>query len=154
MSTEQAPIDPVLQQYFDQVERYDRADFEAALRELFDSVNAGEKPLPVAVLSARSERAPMWRETYSRLWMPIISTEPHWGIRPDGVRALFYRGDLDRLTRKQIGRVIAAHVQRFNLAPWDVEATLFDPEHGLPVLADDVLPCGELPGLLDYLASF
>lgn len=154
MSEQQAPIDPDLRRYLDALERYDRADFEPALREIWDACNAGEKPLPVAVLSARSERAPLWRETFDgRLWMPIRSSVPHWGTRPDGTRALFYHGDLERISRKQIGRVVAAHVQRFSMSAWDVEATIFDGDHGLPVLADEVLPIGELAGLLDYLAS-
>lgn len=65
---------------------------------------------------------------------PVAATA--WS--PEGARKEFYKVRVASLTPEQRARLVPHLCARFQLEPAEVERSLDDPEHGLPVLAEDL----------------
>jgi hypothetical protein len=95
--------------------------------------------LPTATIAADSPRAERFIAVFGSRTVPIISPLPHRSLAPgypDGVEML--RVDVSRLTEEQMERAIQNAAERFNLPVEDVRADFLDPEHGLPILREDM----------------
>ena len=57
---------------------------------------------------------------------------------PDGTVQTFYRVDIDRLTAQQKDAVAEFITKRFCFSLDEVLADMANPDHGMPILADDV----------------
>ena len=90
-----------------------------------------------ATLNAASPRAREWDRVFATRTVPLESPYPVTNDSPAGVR-VFYRVAVAQLTPAQRERLIEHLAVKYNEAPSLVAATLDDPEHGLPILAEDV----------------
>ena len=94
-----------------------------------------------ATISNSSPRHASWLRIFGADTVQILSpvptpgTSPHHNA-PDGAR--FYRLDVAALTAQQRARLIAENAEKFDLDESEVERDLDDPDHGVPILADDV----------------
>ncbi len=91
-----------------------------------------------AMIRDSSPRAAAWRDVFGGDTVPILSPLPIKASGPDG-DAEFYRLDVAALDTAQRGRLVSHLCRRFKLQHIDVEHLIDDPNHGVPILADDVV---------------
>ena len=93
-----------------------------------------------ATIRPDSPRASLWLGVLGTVTVPILSPMPTRGTSPHhpAPGALFYALDVAALTPQQRARLVAATAERFGLSVAQVERDFDDPEHGVPILADDV----------------
>ncbi len=87
-------------------------------------------------ISPDSERADWWREAYGSLEVPLESATLEIAEGPFGPD-LFYKVDIERLTKEQIGNAIVFIHKRFGVPIDEVREGVLNQE-GIPVLASDV----------------
>jgi hypothetical protein len=97
---------------------------------------------------ASSPRAGDFLRVYESRTIPLKSPLPTRGRKPDGTEALFYKVDLAALRPDQLERVVSFAMERFGLSEAEVRQTFDDPDHGLPILADDVTVSTDTPWFL------
>lgn len=90
------------------------------------------------MLRASSPRAADWLRVFGGLEVPLCSPVAVWARLPGRI-AEVYRVDVGRLTADQIERAVAHLAERFGRPADEVRADLLNPEHGLPLLASEVL---------------
>lgn len=84
-----------------------------------------------------SPRADEWRAVFGSTEIPLKSLLTVENDSPAGVRQ-FYLVDVAKLDEDQLERVVAHVADKFGIAKDAVAADL-NSDHGLPILADDVL---------------
>lgn len=93
---------------------------------------------PTATISSSSTRAAEWMRVYGSLTIPIKSPVPVAGSAPGLESVRFYHVNVAELTADQRGRLVTFICEKFRRSPAEVERDLDDPDHGVPILADDV----------------
>jgi hypothetical protein len=93
---------------------------------------------PYGIISARSPRYPAWRLVFGSATLPLTSWVPCRALKPDGTEAEFYKCDLGRLTAAQRCRLVVHLVNKTGMPQSEIEAALNHPDHGLPILAEDL----------------
>ena len=83
------------------------------------------------------ERAADWQKIYGSDTVCIQSPIPTRANLPGHPDALIYMLDLNEMTADQTERLVAHIAQRFNIPPLEVARDL--QQHGVPILADDVI---------------
>jgi hypothetical protein len=91
-----------------------------------------------AIIASDSPRAARWREVFGSEVIPLVSPVAVRGQVLGMESARFYKLDVRRLSDDQRHRLEAYLCGRFRLSRDEVRESL-DGEHGLPILADDVL---------------
>lgn len=91
-----------------------------------------------ATINPESPRAKAFQEIFGGRTIPVLSPLPTRAQGPDG-EAQFYRLDVGKLTTEQRRRLVAHISAKWNISPAAVEASIDDPEHGVPILATDVI---------------
>jgi hypothetical protein len=91
-----------------------------------------------ATILLTSPRAGIWREVFGSETVPIVSPVPHKGVTPN-CKGEFYSLDVARLTKSQRQRLVDHLVRAFKLTHADVERLIYDPTHGVPILAADLV---------------
>jgi hypothetical protein len=89
-------------------------------------------------------RAAEWKAILGSTTVPITSDHPTLATLPGHAKAqMIYQLDLDQLTEEQWNRVIEHVATKFEYAIKWIEDLL--PEHGIPILAQDVTVTVERP---------
>jgi hypothetical protein len=79
-----------------------------------------------------------WLDVLGTDTVPIESPVPHVGIFPDRGQKECYAVAVKKLSTSQIDKIVGFCAKRFEVPEAEVLASLFG-EHGLPILAEDVL---------------
>ncbi|MGH9665767.1 MAG: hypothetical protein ACRD9L_15180 [Bryobacteraceae bacterium] len=96
-----------------------------------------------ATISRKSPRYANWMEVYGTDTVEVLDPQPVIHEGPDDARA-FFRLDVDSLTSEQRRRLVRFLSQRWKLGPGEVDHLIDDPQHGVPIRADDVAIQGTL----------
>lgn len=99
-----------------------------------------EKRSPVfwATISRSNPRRAEWLQVFGTDRLPVLSPTPHAAsVACVGAR-LFYRVDVSSLNEEQRARLASFLSAKWGWSPAEVLASLDDPAHGLPVLAEGV----------------
>jgi hypothetical protein len=91
-----------------------------------------------AIIAKDSPRAARWREVFGTETIPLVSPLAQRGMVLGMESARFYKLDVRRLSPEQRRRLVAYLTGRFRLSEAEVNESL-DGEHGMPILADDVV---------------
>lgn len=91
-----------------------------------------------ATILPSSPRAAVWREVFGSETVPILSPLPQTAQTPRG-DAEFYRLDVARLSDEQRKRVVSHLCQKWQLRHEEVVRLVNDPDHGVPLLAADLV---------------
>ena len=91
-----------------------------------------------AIIAKDSPRADRWREVFGSESVPLISPVAVRGQVLGMESARFYKLDVRALSDDQRRRLEAYLCGRFRLSEAEVRASL-ESEHGMPILADDVV---------------
>ena len=89
-------------------------------------------------IRAESPRHADWLAAFGGDTVPLSLIPPVHGAVPGMAGEFFYKADLSRFTPEAVERLVGHLSQRFALTEEEVRRSLDDPEHGLPVLTDDV----------------
>lgn len=80
-----------------------------------------------------------WLRVFGTDQVPIMLPYPVRGSAPGVESAEFYKLHVPSLTPDQRSRLVEFIAERFGELPSTVEALMDDPEHGVPIKAEDVL---------------
>jgi hypothetical protein len=97
------------------------------------------KPTTVRI-RPEAPRREDWIAIFGDETMPVTSPVPVRNDAPGLSDKSFYRLDVSRLTPVQRLRLVEYIARKFDIAECEVSRLLDDPEHGMPILADDVFP--------------
>lgn len=100
-------------------------------------------PVVTARIPENSPRRADWIEVFGTEVLPIISPVPVVNDGPTGRRE-FYRLDVSRITPQQRQRLVRWLSKRWKLPVHEVEKSVDDPEHGVPLLADDLVVAADM----------
>lgn len=91
-----------------------------------------------ATIRDSSPRAALWRQVFGTETLPIVSPVPKKAEGPDG-SAEFYQLDVAQLDTEQRSRLVSHLCERFKMTHQEVCHLIDDPNHGVPILAEDVI---------------
>lgn len=94
-----------------------------------------------AAIRKDSPRAADWLRVFGGLEVPIRSPIAHRAELPGRDPGDVFLLDVAALTAEQTDRLVDFLADRFHADPAEVRADLADPNHGVPILAEDVVVC-------------
>ncbi len=92
-----------------------------------------------ATIRRGSARAQEWTDVLGALTVPLESPIEQKAVLPGLGERSVYRVAVGRLSTEQIERLIAHLARKFHIPLEDVRRDLLRAEHGLPILAEDVI---------------
>jgi hypothetical protein len=103
--------------------------------------------LTTASINPNSPRFAEWNQVFGSDRIPICGPFVRVGRAPGLARAEFYRLDISRLTGAQIDNLVRHLSRKFEIPEAEVVIGIIG-EHGVPILADDVVVTMEGPWFL------
>ncbi len=94
--------------------------------------------LMMAVISEESPRYGDWMKVFGTNRVPVVSPLSHTNNAPGIVAREFYKLNVRALSPEQRARMVAHLAEKFGAPISEVERDI-DGEHGVPILADDVM---------------